>query len=260
MTAEHPWINKKILIVVRTYPTPARQGVEVSCTAGITEDGQWIRLFPVPYRFLAPDRRFRKYQWIEAEIRKSSDPRPESYKINPDSIRILEEPISTKNRWQHRKDLLFPLKADSLCFLKRARDSHGSPTLGLFKPKQITGFSIEAVSPQWSPAELERLSQYSMFEDAPFSPLEKIPYKFYYKFRCHDKFCPGHRLSCTDWELGQAYRKWLRLYGPKWESDFRKTFETKMAFEADTHFYVGTLLAHPDSWIIVGLFYPPRTN
>jgi len=50
---------KKVLITVRTYPTPARKGVEVSCTAGITDDGKWIRLFPIPYRFLDWDKRFK---------------------------------------------------------------------------------------------------------------------------------------------------------------------------------------------------------
>ena len=38
--------EKKLLIVVRTYPVPSRKGVEVTCTAGITENGQWIRIFP----------------------------------------------------------------------------------------------------------------------------------------------------------------------------------------------------------------------
>jgi len=28
----------------------------------------------------------------------------------------------------------------------------------------------------------------------------------------------------------------------------------------DTHFYVGTVHQHPDSWIIVGLFYPPKDS
>jgi hypothetical protein len=56
---------KKALIVVRTYPTPARTGVEVSCTAAITDKGEWLRLFPVPWRLLGTDQRFRKYYWVE---------------------------------------------------------------------------------------------------------------------------------------------------------------------------------------------------
>jgi hypothetical protein len=78
------------LITVRTYPAPAQKGIEVSCTGGITDDGQWIRLFPVPYRFLTEDKRFKKYQWIEVDVTKAKDdPRPESFKLNDESIKIL---------------------------------------------------------------------------------------------------------------------------------------------------------------------------
>jgi len=50
------WAKKRVLITVRTYPTPASRGVEVSCTAGITDTGNWIRLYPIPYdRFLATE-------------------------------------------------------------------------------------------------------------------------------------------------------------------------------------------------------------
>ena len=76
-----PQETKKALIVVRTYPTPAKSGVEVSCTAAITDKGEWLRLFPVPWRYLPEDQRFRKYQWVELNITKASDPRPESYKL-----------------------------------------------------------------------------------------------------------------------------------------------------------------------------------
>lgn len=89
MVGSDVWTTKRVLIVVRTYPTPARRGVEVSCTAGITEEGEWIRLFPIPYRFLHPDRRFRKYQTIDARVKRASDSRAESYEIDVDSIDIL---------------------------------------------------------------------------------------------------------------------------------------------------------------------------
>jgi hypothetical protein len=51
------WSTKRVLIVVKTYPTPAHKGVEVSCTAGVTREGEWIRLFPVPFRFLEQEQR-----------------------------------------------------------------------------------------------------------------------------------------------------------------------------------------------------------
>ena len=103
------WERKRVLITVRTYPTPAQKGIEVSCTAGVTDDKRWIRLFPVPYRFLGPDQRFRKYQWIELNILKaSSDSRPESFHPDLDSIKIVSERLPTSGKWQSRKEFVIP--------------------------------------------------------------------------------------------------------------------------------------------------------
>lgn len=248
-----PWEKKKILIVVKTYPTPAKRGVEVSCTAGVTEDGQWIRLFPIPYRLLGSGKHFAKYQWIEAEVAKSSDPRPESHEINVDSLKVLPDSL---DGWGARKNLLEPLKAHCLCCLReaRARDKH--PTLGFFKPKKIRRFVIRKDAPEWSESDLAKLTQKSMFGKAPKRILEKIPYKFIYQVFCDERDCRGHHLSCTDWELCEAYRKWKDRYPDDWEDKLREGFEHKM-MRNDTHLFVGTVSKHPASWIIVGLFYPP---
>ncbi|MBL8230819.1 MAG: hypothetical protein JNL98_20160 [Bryobacterales bacterium] len=63
---------------------------------------------------------------------------------------------------------------------------------------------------------------------------------------------------CTDWELGQSYRKWRQIYGDQWESAFREKYQRQMIEENDTHFFVGTVSSHPSKWIIIGLFYPPK--
>jgi hypothetical protein len=58
-------------------------------------------------------------------------------------------------------------------------------------------------------------------------------------------------------EPGESYRKWRRDYGDSgWETAFRNRYEKEMIKRFDTHFYVGTLHQYPDTWIIVGLFYP----
>jgi hypothetical protein len=253
-----PGETKRVLIVVRTYPTPAKHGVEVSCTAGITDKGQWIRLFPVPYRFLTPDQRFRKYQWIDVNVEKASDPRPESHRLFADTIKILSEPLPTDQTWQARKNFVLPLKAQSLCALQRERDQHKFPTLGLFKPKRITQLLIEPDDPNWSETQLGLLRQGLLFENGPQIELEKVPYKFRYEFSCDDTGCPGHKIVCTDWEMGQSWRKWKDDYGSGWEAKFRQRYESDMIHKNDTHFYVGTMNGHPHVWIIVGLFYPPQ--
>lgn len=253
------WVSKRVLIVVRTYPTPAQKGIEVSCTAGITDDGQWIRLFPVPYRFLEADQRFRKYQTISANFRHArGDQRPESYNIDVDSLKIRSEPLTTRNNWAKRKAVLAGLTAPSLCALETEREQKGAPTLGFFRPREIGHLEIRETSPNWSEAQLARLQQNPLFGPTPSRQLEKLPYEFRYHFRCDDESCPGHNLMCTDWEAGQAFRTYRKQYGGDWEAKFRQRFETELIERNDTHFYVGTVHRFPSTWLIVGLFYPRK--
>ena len=56
------------------YPHPSREYKELVCTAGITDDYEWVRLYPIPYRYQPRERRFRKYQWIEAILRQGDVP------------------------------------------------------------------------------------------------------------------------------------------------------------------------------------------
>lgn len=255
------WTKKKVLIVARTYPVPSKTSTEVSCTAGITSDGDWIRLYPVPYRFLDSDKRFRKYQYVEAEVAKStSDVRPESHKLNVESIVIVSDPIPTVDKWKQRKEKILPLKATSLCDLQKQRDTYQYPTLGLVRPAEISRLKIETCAAQWTESQLTSLRQYSMFGKMPKSELEKIPFVFSYVFKCESPTCRGHESSCTDWEMGALYRKCQNRHGVDWEQVFRDQYEDRMKRDYDTHFFVGTVHGHPDAWIIIGIFRPPKTE
>src|ERR1051326_5776709 len=138
--------KRRVLITVRTYPAPAQKGAETSCTAAVSEDGKWIRLFPVPYRSLPPDKKFSKYQWITAELKKArSNTRPESYHISINTI-ALGEKVPSDNAWAARKHILKPLMRPSMCAIERERAEHGHPTLGLFRPANIKRLAITTCS------------------------------------------------------------------------------------------------------------------
>lgn len=252
--------TKRALIVVRTYPTPSKQGIEVSCTAAITDKGEWLRLFPVPYRFLTPDKQFRKYQWVDVTVSKAAkDPRVESYKIENNSIEIITDPLPPEHNWRARRQIIEPLIKPSLCWLQRERNANQFPTLGIFKPKTIKRLIVEDLPPDWTEGELQILRQRTLYGDvAPKAELEKVPCKFSYEFVCDDAECKGHTLMCSDWEMGESWRKWKNQYGDEWMLKFRQKFEAHMMVDCDTHFYVGTVNKNPKSWIIVGLFYPPK--
>ena len=251
---------KRALIVARTYPTPQESGVESSCTAAITDTGDWLRLFPVPWRLLPEDQRFRKYQWVEVRVMKASeDPRRESYKLRADGIRILSSPLSSARGWLAKKDVVFPMRSPSLCHLEQQRNAHQHPTLGFFRPKSIRRLLISPGDHNWTDAQQAMLRQEHLFVETPKQQLEKIPFIFRYEFRCVNDECHGHTLMCTDWEMSQSYRKWIVKYGDGWKEKFRQTYEAEMIQQNDTQFFVGTVRSHPNRWIIIGLFYPERS-
>jgi hypothetical protein len=256
------WIKQRVLITVRTYPVPSEKSIEASCTAGVTDRGEWLRLFPVPYRLMDQEKRFSKWQWIEVNtLRATSDPsRPESYKIDPNSI-MVGETVGPQSGWEKRRKILEPLRRSSMCKIQQERDQNGSPTLGFFHPFRIKQLLIEpADAPQWTDSQLASLRRQDLFQKGPVQPLEKIPFDFRYEFRCGDVDCKGHKMVCTDWEMSQSYRRWRREYGDKWERAFRQRYETEMINKTETHFFVGTLHQHPKNWIVVGLFYPPKVQ
>jgi hypothetical protein len=257
------WEPKRVLITVRTYPVPAHKGVEVSCTAGVTEDGSWIRLFPLPYRLLGAPQQFKKYQWITLNAKKAGDPRRESHNPDLDSIQIDSSILPSDNSWLARKNVVFPLRAHCMCCLRSDRDANKFPTLGFFKPHEVTRLRIEPTDePDWTPQQLTRLrqleSQPSFWTKPPDTELEKVPFTFFYDFRCDHPECNGHSMSCTDWEMGDSYRSWRLKYGQGWEVEFRRTYEARM-LDSDLHFYVGTIAQHQSEWLIIGLFYAPRS-
>ncbi|MDA3800374.1 MAG: hypothetical protein PF692_15015, partial [Kiritimatiellae bacterium] len=69
----------KVLITVKTYPTVSTKYDELVCTAGVKENGEWIRIYPIPFRKLDYTQKYSKYQWVEMDLVKNdSDFRPES--------------------------------------------------------------------------------------------------------------------------------------------------------------------------------------
>jgi hypothetical protein len=141
--------------------------------------------------------------------------------------------------------------------LQDERDANGCPTLGLIKP-QIERLVIEPCSTEWTAKQLDALRQTSLFHKPPATELEEIPFDFSYEFRCRKLFCNGHKMICTDWEMGESCRQWRAKYDDNWEAAFRQRYETEMIEKFDTHFYVGNLHQRPNAWIVVGLFYPPH--
>ncbi|BAZ18903.1 hypothetical protein NIES4071_107880 (plasmid) [Calothrix sp. NIES-4071] len=252
--------TRKILIATKTYPSISTKYRETVCTAGVllSDDEkplQWIRIYPIPFRYMDFDQRYPRWSIIEADIeRNDKDYREESFRINPNTIKIVRK-IGTLNNWHERKSLLLPLKFDSIKQIKEQNKS-----LGIIKPLSIKKYYSKPTEREWAPKQQAVLDQLDLFEESV--ELEKIPYQFGYEFT--DEAGDKHKYSISDWEIMQLYRncrnnsKAKSIEAKEQESlDKVKQKLENFAVNNDLHFIVGNLKNHKNSFMIIGLFYPP---
>ncbi|MBA1292543.1 hypothetical protein G7025_04175 [Pseudomonas lurida] len=256
----------RILILCKTYPSPSAKYAETSCVAGMDEEGNLIRLYPVPFRLITSDQQFAKWQWIEASIERSpADRRPESHKIGVDSI--CAGKVLPAGDWCERRVLLDRLKIyENFDALDKARTEH-NVTLGLIKPARVTALRIQKSASQgWTSEEIDKLQsmqrQPSLFEEqehASIKRLEKVPFDFHYVYECvTDGELRTHIHKIVDWEVSQLYRNVYRKHGAKgWELPFRQKLETHLPSK-ELMLLMGTIHRFPSQWLIVSLIYPPK--
>jgi len=257
-------VRLKVLITVKTYPIPSAKYEELVCTAGVTEQGDFIRLYPINFRDLPFDQQYKKYQWIEVDAFKHrADTRKESHRPDCDSLTLLGEPIpSNPGNWSSRAKYVLLKKSKSLEDLyEKQLSDHTS--LGIIKPKKIHSLKLTEDSSPWKPGFIEALKQRKLFERRQYTlvPPRKIPFKFHYHFECDDQRCKTHRMMIEDWELGALFWRIVDSgadYPEALEKVGEKFFNDICGEGKDTHFFVGTIAAHPKNWIILGTFYPKK--
>ena len=196
-------IQKRVLITVMTYPHPSEGYQELVCTAGITEELEWVRLYPVDYRYRPRSQQFRKYQWIDVELEKAKpekDKRPESFRPNLESIKVVGEPLSAADKWAARREFIDRMPHHTVNELKGIFDS-GRTSLGVVRPTRVLDMEIRPVEDKdWKPSWQNLFQQMTLFGPQQ-KPLRKIPFTFHYHFECADSEQP-HVAMCEDWELG----------------------------------------------------------
>jgi len=251
--------TRKILITVKAYPNPSKKYVETVCVAGIDlEKYEWLRLYPIRFRDLEEDKKFKKYNIIEIKVFKPSDDnRPESYKVDPDSIKIIDH-LKTNDKWSRRKSIVLPTVSSSMCeIIKQNKGNRKS--LGVFKPTNVDFYWKK--SRKIDAEEVNSYYSQLSFLDRKKIAIEHISYDFYYRFYCYDESnCPGHNFSIIDWEIKQAYRDWRYRYKNE-ELLLDKIKERWLSITSekkDTYFYVGNMKRFPDNFMILGVFYPPK--
>ena len=268
---------KKVLITVTTYPLPSRSYDELVCTAGLLEDGNWIRIYPVPLSFLTDQKNNGalksgvKYTWIELDLLKRSDDfRPESYSPRYYDFRdlmIYEPRLNTDGNWLQRKDWCLKNVYTNLAKLINDSKAPRNLSLATFKPANVLAFEWEQDSREWKDEWVEIRKQQELFSQGTIDPqkmIPKVPYKFYYKFV--DEAGKQSRMMIEDWEIGQLYWNCLNAADKNEQIALQKVkqrYFNDFVKNKDLYFFLGTTKEwHTrrslNPFVIIGVFYPKK--
>lgn len=235
-------------MLVKAYPQPSQKYEETVCCAGINAQGELLRLYPIRYRHLPPEKQFDRWDTLEFEAtRPVDDPRPESRHVNEDTIAVVHRAKRASSD-RHSAHWL-PHVAPSLVALREANVATGC-TLGIVKPdpgsirfrkRKLSRESVED-------AEFRRLfHQVSLIEES--LPNLVVEYEFMYRFTSGGV---SHDMKIHDWEVQAAYFAYKRKYGDQALAMLQKEYE-EMIPQRNVHFVMGTMKAHPRQFIIIGL-------
>lgn len=255
----------EVLVTVKAYPQLSNKHGEVVCVAGVRLDqGQpeWIRLFPVPFRDLPEALKFRKYQVIRTQVRRGSDKRPESYRLDLDNLEVVRDVDTGKDQlWGERRHLMGDLVGQTtMCRLYRENESGGpAPSLGLVRPAEVMNVIVE--SNTGFDTHRKHLAELAA-EETLLAPakaeLEPSPYIVKYHYRCLEPGCRTHTQTLIDWEVAEAGRKWSRQYPPQEIPDRirAKFLEQLCGDDREPYFFVGNQKLHLQSFLVLGVFWP----
>lgn len=260
----------KVVVLVKAAPVLTVNLDETMCVAGarLVEDRvEWIRLHPVPFRDLATDARFAKYQYVDVDVRRpKADRRPESWAPIPGSMRLGGR-LGTAGGWADRRDLIASLYEANMCDLvemNRGGSGPGTPSLCVVRPAEPPELIISEREAhqiaEWQRRAEGAKGRISLFDDPAASKpdFEVVPWRFRYRYRCGRSGCRMHTQTIVDWE---AVALWRRVrHRPDWQELMRAKFEQEMWLGKAAALFVGNQEQYPSSFLVLGIFWPPSSG
>lgn len=258
--------TSRVLVLVKATPQPSRQYGDTVCVAGLdltSNRPRWLRLYPVPFRYMDGDRQFRKYDVIRVRTRDAgSDRRPESRKIDADSLTI----DSHIDRWPDRTKWVEPLAGPSMCDLVAAASADVNATsLAAVRPAAVDGLSFRE-HPGWSAEELARFEVYrrqgDLFREVSPSLLSAPALIVHLRYRCAAPGCTGHVQRIIDWELTALQHRYRQRPDDLRAAIARNFLKIPFATDRAPMIFVGNQadIRRRASYTVLGLYYPRRSE
>lgn len=260
-----------VFVTAKAYPVESASYEEVVCTAGITDKGNLIRIYPVPFRKLRKDLRFDKYQWITIEVEKreaNKDCRKESYRCNINSIEVGEK-VNSENHWEKRKELF--IKQTPIYYnyeeLYYASDKTKKDfiSLAIFKPSQVIGIEYEK-KPKLKTEKPKQLEFDLETEVLPYNPQPAREMPYYVRYKFIDDQGNTYKSLIEDWEAYSLFWRYIDNKGYSQEEAIKIVQEKYESFIKgnDIYFFMGTrfrdhiIYNNKNYFSIISVFYPKK--
>jgi hypothetical protein len=247
------WQEKRALIIGRASPEPSKKHLETVCTGGITEDGEVLRLYPIPLRYLEIEKRYKLWTWAKFEVQKNpSDKRKESYKVREGSIQVLGEVKDPSEKFSLLEKAIFSDRETLDELYHKDWTSIGVIEI------ELIDFYLKTRKKDWEKNK-PYIKQFLLYTER--KPLEQLPMEMRLRFKCkNNPKCKIHDSSLIGWQYMEAFRKFREHYGSgdgaflAFDQKLRSFFgnQRKRAFALmATHFKYS-------SWMVAELYFFDR--
>lgn len=241
---------EQAIILVKAWPQPSQKYGETVCCAGVTTSGEWRRLFPIRYRYLAGESQFKRWDIVEYRPEKPSDDR------RPESRRVDEQSLAVVGRMSERarEGFFDPLFRNSI-----AEAASRGESLTLVRPRSLR-FRWKAKGQREIDAETQRraktMRQGSLF-DKELTAIEPCPYDLRVAFEDGDG---PHEMACGDWETAATYFNLKRSYGELAALQHLRTAYEDRYMKAGVALALGTVKKRPQQWLLLGVLRLDETQ
>ncbi len=251
-------MKERLLVLAKAAPEASKKYEELICVAGITDKGEWRRIYPIPWEVFwkTSPNRFEKKWWIEYELQSQSpsDHRPESRKIKFETIKPLR-----KATFSEIENLLKP-RLQTIEEIEQKGVKIQS--LGVVEPREVFDF-LRSDNPHYE--KLVTMGKQLDLFGKPAMKLEPPRFKYSYKFK-DDLDGRVHENLCEDWEAVMLYLNCekMRLVGKyKDEKEVDEKVRDKMLRDifknGQVYFIVGSHYRFA-TYMIVGVIYPTKND
>ncbi|MEM7069021.1 MAG: hypothetical protein AAF478_09065 [Pseudomonadota bacterium] len=232
------------IVLIKAAPVVSSKYGETVCCAAVDLNKQWLRLYPVSFRYLEHDKKFGRWDKIKFGWRlPNDDNRIESRRINQDTLEIIG---TLKKR--ERQTFLSSMIVTSL-----DRERQAERSLALLSA-EINEFTVAEKTNTELDEALSRLealrNQNDLFAESALLPYQPCPYKFGYRYTTDDGLRNG---TCQDWEMEATFFRLRSVHGEetalkKMRQTFGEDYPNRGMLLA-----MGTHSRFPDTWLINGV-------